>query len=503
MWERNEDGRLGTMTVLALESDPEQAATIRHVVSDLVGAELILVKSVAHALQALHTQRPDLILLPMLVSPAEEAELIAFLRALPNGAHIETQITPILRPRDATLTPHGWRHWRAHRTPISTTTSAAGPLLFAERLSWSLERRREQQQADQCRVPDGTSAIDAPNHAVVTPAAPNPLTDSADPPSLSVVESSPPLMGYVEAATADTLALPLDQDTDTDRLPPLGHGLTHGLHADRREHRRFSGHELPGLRSARIRFGPLVSVVDVSAGGALVETEARLRPESEAVLELLGNLGRTVVPFRVGRWQVTALNGPLRYRGACAFTQPLDLADLVLPSPVVVPNYAPRDWSDEPDVAGRAILLERCPLPADTGTGTPSPQRRQVTEIMRSDQPERRQHIRVDGPFDGCRHGGLDMPVLIHNLSESGCFIDSLHAEETGRQLTLGVHPPGEDWITVKAEVVRGWLGFGFAIRFVEMSDAVRAALARLVASRAESAESHVAPQRIAQCNVW
>jgi len=95
------------------------------------------------------------------------------------------------------------------------------------------------------------------------------------------------------------------------------------------------------------------------------------------------------------------------------------------------------------------------------------------------------------------------MPVLIHNLSESGCFIDSLHAEETGRQLTLGVHPPGEDWITVKAEVVRGWLGFGFAIRFVEMSDAVRAALARLVASRAESAESHVAPQRIAQCNVW
>ena len=138
MWERNEDGRLGTMTVLALESDPEQAATIRHVVSDLVGAELILVKSVAHALQALHTQRPDLILLPMLVSPAEEAELIAFLRALPNGAHIETQITPILRPRDATLTPHGWRHWRAHRTPISTTTSAAGPLLFAERLSWSL-----------------------------------------------------------------------------------------------------------------------------------------------------------------------------------------------------------------------------------------------------------------------------------------------------------------------------------------------------------------------------
>src|SRR5580704_15291195 len=271
MRELDDDRRSGTMTVLALESDPAQAATIRHVVCDLVRARLTLVRSIADALHALHTQRLDLILLPMFVAPAEEAELLTFLRALPNNDHIETQITPALGLRDAPVTRHGWRPWRARPTPIDSTSAAEH--LFAERVSWSLQQRRKQQQADRSRVRYDRSPV------------------------------VPPLVEHVEAATADTLAPTID-----------------GPAADRREHRRFSGHELLGRRSARLRsasinLGPLVSVLDVSAGGALIETEARLRPESEAVLELLGNLERTVVPFRVLRWHVSGLNGRLRYRG--------------------------------------------------------------------------------------------------------------------------------------------------------------------------------------------
>jgi PilZ domain len=432
MTELDDDRRSGTMTVLALESDPAQAATIRHVVCDLVRARLTLVRSIADALHALHTQRLDLILLPMFVAPAEEAELLTFLRALPNSDHIETQITPALGLRDAPVARHGWRPWRARPTPIDSTSAAEH--LFAERVSWSLQQRREQQQADRSRVRYDTSPV------------------------------VPPPVEPVEAVTADSLAPTIDEDTDTNRALLLAaEGRIDCPDANRREHRRFSGHELPGLRSARlgsarINPGPLVSVLDVSAGGALIETEARLRPESEAVLELLGNLERTVVPFRVLRWHVSALSGPLRYRGACAFTRPLDLADLVQPSPVMITNDAPLECPEGP----------------------------RVTEIAASDQPERRQHIRVDGPFDGCRRGVFDMPVIIHNLSESGCFVDSLHGVETGFQLTLGVQPTGEDWITMKGEVVRGSPGFGFAVRFVETPDAVRAGLARLVASRAE-----------------
>jgi hypothetical protein len=98
--------------------------------------------------------------------------------------------------------------------------------------------------------------------------------------------------------------------------------------SDRRQYRRFAASELPGLRSARIKFGPSVAVVDVSAGGALLETDARLPPDSEALLELLGNAGQAVIPFRVLRCQVAGLNGTPRYLGACAFKQPLDLDEL-------------------------------------------------------------------------------------------------------------------------------------------------------------------------------
>jgi CheY-like chemotaxis protein len=323
MREPDDDRRSERMTVLALESEPAQAATIRHVVCDLVRAELTLVKSVAHALQVLHTQRPDLILLPMFVAPAEEAQLLAFLRALPSGAHIETQITPILGPPDATVTRVGWGRWRARPTPIDSTSAAERH--FAERLSWALEQRREQLRADRCRLPyDDTVAVDTA------------------PPPLSAVESSSRAPECVATDAADTLALPLDEVSDTNRVAPAGNGQIDGLHEDRRAHIVTSGHH------------------------------------------------------------------------------------------------------------------------------------------------DRRQHVRVDGPFDGCRHGVFDMPILIHNLSESGCFVDSLQVVEPGRQLSLGVQPSGEGWITVKAEVVRGWPGFGFAVRFVDMPDVVRAGLARLVASRAE-----------------
>jgi hypothetical protein len=71
--------------------------------------------------------------------------------------------------------------------------------------------------------------------------------------------------------------------------------------------------------------------VDVSPGGALIETDARLTPESEAMLEIFGNGRNAIVPFRVLRSGAAQLDGSPRYLGACAFTQPLRLDDLSAP----------------------------------------------------------------------------------------------------------------------------------------------------------------------------
>jgi hypothetical protein len=269
------------MNVLALEFDPAQTAAIRHVVCDLVGAKLRLVTSMSQALHALGEDTPDLILLPALVSPSEEAELLAVLRARPGGAHIETHITPMFAVRSEHPPTTVWRRWRSRR---ASGASAADDLQwFADRLAWSLEQARERQQhADRYGQP--LFAIGSP----------------------LIVEHG--------LALEDSTSRLLDK-----------------LHPERRQHRRLGAHELPGLQSARIKFGPYVAVVDVSSGGALIETDARLTPESEAMLEILGHGRNAIVPFRVLRSRASDPDGSSRYLGACAFTQPLRLNDLSVP----------------------------------------------------------------------------------------------------------------------------------------------------------------------------
>ncbi len=92
---------------------------------------------------------------------------------------------------------------------------------------------------------------------------------------------------------------------------------------------------------------------------------------------------------------------------------------------------------------------------------------------------ERRGHRRVAGPFDGRRIGALETPVRIYDLSEGGCFITSFHDTEKGRQFTLKIDLPYEGWITVKAETLYGKPGFGFAVRFTEVSEDSRVRLDR------------------------
>ncbi len=240
--------------ILALEFDARQAAAIHHVVCDLLGGDLTLVDSVERAVDCLRTGVPDLILLPALVPAAAEAELLACVRALPSAAHIETQITPLLGASKPAEAPQGWRRWTARRTGKAATADGLAPLVFAERLAWSLSLARERQQL-----------------------------------------------------------------------------VRHPV--DRRAHQRFALVELPGLRAARLEAGPMVSIVDVSAGGALVETAVQLEPASETVLQLLGYARQTAIRSRVLRCHVTRLDGQPRYLGAFVFHQPLDLGELRLPAP--------------------------------------------------------------------------------------------------------------------------------------------------------------------------
>ena len=81
------------------------------------------------------------------------------------------------------------------------------------------------------------------------------------------------------------------------------------------------------------------------------------------------------------------------------------------------------------------------------------------------------------GPFDGCRVGVLDTPLLIYNLSEGGCFVNSLYDTPVGQRLVLRISLPNEGIVTIDAETVYVQPGFGFAVRFVDVSDETRVIL--------------------------
>jgi len=99
--------------------------------------------------------------------------------------------------------------------------------------------------------------------------------------------------------------------------------------SDRRGHLRLGRDDIRWLRSARLKYGPDVRVIDISAGGILVETDGQLRPDSNIVFELSGPTSAILVPSKVLRCRVAAFADVMRYEGACAFKRPLEIPELV------------------------------------------------------------------------------------------------------------------------------------------------------------------------------
>lgn len=115
--------------------------------------------------------------------------------------------------------------------------------------------------------------------------------------------------------------------------------------SDRRGHLRLSQDDVRWLRSARLKYGPDVRVIDISAGGILVETEGQLRPDANIVFELSGPMNSILVPSKVLRCRVASFADVMRYQGACAFKRPLEIPDLLKQaiekgSPTVAPVAA-------------------------------------------------------------------------------------------------------------------------------------------------------------------
>jgi hypothetical protein len=101
----------------------------------------------------------------------------------------------------------------------------------------------------------------------------------------------------------------------------------------------------------------------------------------------------------------------------------------------------------------------------------------------------RRKYTRVHGPFDGLRVGALETPVQLYDLSRGGCFINSTHQQKPGVRLHLKIELPYEGWIAVRAETLDRRSEFGFAVRFVDVTDDALARLDRAMTAMQQQEE--------------
>ena len=95
---------------------------------------------------------------------------------------------------------------------------------------------------------------------------------------------------------------------------------------ERRRERRLTGVEDHGVLSTRVAAGHDAQLVDVSAGGALVETTTRLLPGSRVEIRMTTKHRRIAIKGEVMRCCVQRLQ-PVVYRGALRFERPIALCE--------------------------------------------------------------------------------------------------------------------------------------------------------------------------------
>jgi hypothetical protein len=104
--------------------------------------------------------------------------------------------------------------------------------------------------------------------------------------------------------------------------------VTVDIDSNRRLHERFKANSLHWVRSARLKYGADVRIIDISAGGVLLETASALTRDANVVVELTGPESPILIPSRVLRCRMASFGEILKYQGACAFKRPLTIPEL-------------------------------------------------------------------------------------------------------------------------------------------------------------------------------
>ena len=156
---------------------------------------------------------------------------------------------------------------------------------------------------------------------------------------------------------------------------------------ERRASPRRPASELPFLKSVKLLAGPDVRLVDVSRGGALLESDTPLPPGTKICLRLVTTDTTLLIDGRVLRSRVSCLQaGLVRYKSAVAFDEEVallaeDRQEQTTAAPAPAPPQeaaAPSSGTPVARAAGKEVLDQ-------------SPAYMTVTAVVQESGPDLRQ----------------------------------------------------------------------------------------------------------------
>ncbi len=286
--------------ILAIEADPKRKRLLTALVREHVKAELLMAESVKAAIKILDEKIPDLIIAPTLLTPTDEAELMAHLRQLHAAPYVQTLTVPALDMLAS--------------DPPQEERRRFG--LLGQILKPGFERRRAHLGPQYDRRIVGGQIVDGLERARAA---------RIEHEAITAYREERERRRKMEVAAIATAGLGLIDQTAAAIVAE--HRMRKGAADERRTAERLRGGDVPWLSAIKLSWGPEVALVNISSSGVLVETGSKFVPGSTTELHLSGPETSLIMPVTFIRSEVASIDGfGVKYHAAAAFEKELNLS---------------------------------------------------------------------------------------------------------------------------------------------------------------------------------
>jgi CheY-like chemotaxis protein len=261
------------LRILALENDGLGLDRLTTLLRKHLDVEVVVAQSGDQAIEAMSSAAPDVVLVSALLSPKDESQLLAHLKESGRDRDLQLlTVPPVIETPSENVRP--WRisfFNRQAKAPLPLYDSDA----IVTRVREALDQAQSRRAAARRREREAALLLEGVEGAQLGP----------------------------DITTALDLVLPADRE-----LGPRAH--------------RWVPSDLPWTFRAETSWGLELAVLNVSRSGMLVESGSKLVPDSATEFRLLAEDRLLIMPARVVRSEVAAVDVKgVRYRAAAVFSK--------------------------------------------------------------------------------------------------------------------------------------------------------------------------------------